>query len=615
MGKASIICVDDDRLVLVGLRDQLSQVIGYDYELELAETGEETLEIFEERLADGEQIPLIICDQNLPDILGSELLSKIHQVSPNTRKVLLTGGTQADAIIQAINSASLYRYIPKPWDAADLILTVKEALRSYSQDLQLIEQNRQLRRVNQLLQREIEERELAQARLLHDALHDALTGLPNRTLLMERINQALKRRRHERDQFLAVLFVDLDRFKSVNDSLGHPIGDQLLLQITHLLEQCVREGDTVARWGGDEFIILVDGICTTQAAVTVAERILDKLKAPIILGEHTVFSGASIGIAVTDGKTMDGGKLLRDADIAMYQAKTLGKARYVMFDPAMYTQTMELLETEHDLRLAVAREEFILYYQPIVCLKTGEMTNVEALIRWQHPTRGLVTPNHFIPIAEETGLIVPMGAWVLKKACQHLSELRRLYPTADDLKVSINLATKQLQEGDFILQLDQILQETEVTGASLRLEITESMLMDSSETMLEVLKQLRDRHIELSLDDFGTGYSSLNYLPRLPLDTLKIDQSFIRAMASETEDLEIVRTIITLAHTLNMNVIAEGIETSSHVRQLLALKCDLGQGYFFSKPMSFEDLSKLYAQGAELDSISSFRVPSFLQIA
>ena len=608
MESGTIICIDDDRFVLISLRDQLTQVIEDELEIELAESGEEALEMIEELQEEGEDIPLIICDQNLPDIQGSELLKQIHATHPTTRKILLTGETNPESILQAISLVNLYRYIPKPWDKTDLSLTVREALRSYNQDRQLIEQNRKLMQINQRLQTEIEERESAQAQLIHDALHDGLTGLPNRTLLMERISQCLKRRRMPTEPLIAILFIDLDRFKSINDSLGHAVGDQLLIQITAALQQSIRNGDTVARLGGDEFIILLDGLQASQDAIMIAERILDKLSRPFCLDEHTVFSGASIGISLTDDRNADGSLLIRNADIAMYQAKTWGKSRYVIFNPDMYTQTVELMEIEHDLRLAIEHDEFTLYYQPIVNLNTGQMTNVEALIRWQHPTKGLVSPGYFMPIAEDTGLIVPIGAWVLKAACQQLSTLKQTHPQSSLLKVSVNLACKQLQEGDFLEIVDHALLSSQLSGNSLRLEITESTLMDSSDQMIEILRQLRSRGIQVSLDDFGTGYSSLSYLPRLPVDTLKIDQSFIRSMSVEAEDQEIVRTIITLAHALNMNVIAEGIETSNNVHQLVKLGCDLGQGYYFSKPMAFEDLIGLFANPQELKDLASFTV-------
>ena len=608
MSFGNIICIDDDRGILVSLRDQLTPVISHEYQIELAESGAEAIEMIEECLEDAEAVPLIICDQNLPDIQGSELLKNIHQILPNTRKILLTGETNPEALIKAINLANLYRYIPKPWDKTDLSLTVKEALRSYRQDEQLIEQNKQLRAINQQLQAEIEERELAQSQLVHDALHDSLTGLPNRTLLMERIHQALKRRRSDSEAFIAILFIDLDRFKSINDSLGHAVGDELLIQITHRLQSCVREGDTVSRLGGDEFIILLDGLCCTHDAVIIAERILEKFDLAFNLGAHTVFSGASIGIATTDNKHAEGSALIRDADIAMYQAKNSGKARYVIFNRMMYTQRVESLELEQDLRLAVEREELLLYYQPIVELKTCKLKGLEALVRWHHPVRGMISPNHFIPLAEDTGLIIPIGKQILDIACQQLRQLKREFPKAQGVKVSINLACKQLKDDDFVAAIDQALLQANLPGDSLRLEITETTLMDSSEAMVEILRQLRQRGIEISLDDFGTGYSSLSYLPRLPLDTLKIDQSFVRAMNHETEDLEIVRTIIALAHNLKMNVIAEGIELASHVQKLTTLGCDLGQGYFFSKPMHFDDLRTLFADVREVPSLRSFTV-------
>jgi len=318
MNNGTILCIDDDRLVLVSLRDQLSGIVGPSCEIELAESGQEALEIIQDLRDEGRDLPLMICDQNLPDIQGSELLRQVYQSHPDTRTILLTGETNPEAIIQAINQANLYRYIAKPWDKTDLLLTDKEALRSYGQAQQLVMQNHQLRQINQQLQREIEDRELAQAQLLHDALHDGLTGLPNRTLLMERIHQALKRRRQTTELYIAVLFIDLDRFKNINDSLGHAVGDQLLIKITSVLEQCIRGGDTVARLGGDEFIILLDGLNSPQDAVMIAERVLSQLEAPFVLDQHTVFSGASIGITVTDNQNAEGSALLRDADIAMY---------------------------------------------------------------------------------------------------------------------------------------------------------------------------------------------------------------------------------------------------------------------------------------------------------
>lgn len=718
MTKGTIICVDDDRLILNSLRDQLQRIIEDAYDIEVAESGGEALELVSELEADQIKIPLVICDQNLPDMGGDSLLSYLQIQYPKTRKILLTGDANLDAVIHAINAANLYRYIAKPWDETDLGLTVKAALQSYFQDEQLIDQNKRLRAVNAHLQSEIDERQLAQhklqeseqrlesilnslddvvwsaavdgyqllylnpaaeevhgyavssflcnpnlwtevvhpadrhqilhffdhllatgpqsieyrilrpdgeirwlknrghvtiddqgmpirldgiiyditeqrraqAQLLHDAFHDELTGLPNRNLLMERISQSLKRQHRIPDYQFALLFIDLDRFKIINDSLGHIVGDQLLVAIASLLENCVRASDTVARLGGDEFTILLDGIQGIEDATQVAERILETLQTPFPIGDHSVFTGSSIGIAHNSIRYEDATLLLRDADIAMYRAKAMGKGCYVIFSPEMHVQTLNLLQLERDLRSAIDRKEFVLYFQPIIDLHTEQLCDVEVLVRWQHPERGLIMPSEFISLAEETGLIVEIGKWVLQEACHQLKYLQQKFPCASELRISVNLSSEQLQDPHFIHEVDRILTESNLKGQYLKLELTETMLMAHEEKHIQTLQQLRDRNIQISLDDFGTGYSSLSYLYRFPLDTLKIDQSFVSRMMSQPKDAEIVNTIISLARTMNMDVVAEGIETEAEASHLVQLGCGRGQGYLFSPPMSQEAL-------------------------
>ncbi len=483
-------------------------------------------------------------------------------------------------------------------------------------------------------------RQQAEAQLLHNALHDPLTNLPNRALFIDRLGSALKRSKRRDlkgtptpDQF-AVLFLDLDRFKVINDSLGHLVGDQLLIAIAARLEACLRPGDTIARLGGDEFAILIEQIKDLSDALFVIERLQAKLALPFnlravpvssaaigvpdqasspIAGSHEVFTTASIGIALSSGGNLEGASragypyqqpqdLLRDADAAMYRAKSLGKDRYEVFDSAMHTQAVALLRLETDLRGAIERQEFILHYQPIIRLETGVVTGFEALVRWQHPERGLVPPAEFIPIAEETGLIVPLGQWVLRQACHQLQDwqLRSLASTSASLSISVNLSSKQFQEPDLIRQIDQVLQETGLKPSHLKLEITENLLLEKSEAVTARLLQLQALGTQLCMDDFGTGYSSLSYLHRFPLSVLKIDRSFIQAMGRLTtpeekslekpprilnENLEIVRTIVKLARTLRMDVVAEGIETAEQLHQLKALGCTYGQGYFFSRPV------------------------------
>ena len=442
-------------------------------------------------------------------------------------------------------------------------------------------------------QMDITDRKVTEQQLLHDALHDALTGLPNRVLFMERLSNAISLASRRRNYSFAVLFFDFDRFKLVNDSLGHLVGDQLLIAIARRLEKHLRVGDTVARLGGDEFTILLEDIKDGSIATTIADRLQEELTRPFNLSGHEVFTSASIGIALSNIGYDRPEDLLRDADIAMYSAKASGKARYEVFDTTMRTRTVALLQLETDLRRGLERREFKLYYQPIVSLQTGEIRGFEALIRWQHPQRGLVSPTEFIPVAEETGLIVPIGWWVFREACQQMRLWQLQFPEYSSLVMSINLSAKQFAQPDLVEQIKNLLQETELNPSSLKLEITESVIMDNAESATAMLLQLQALGIRFSLDDFGTGYSSLAYLYRFPIHTLKIDRSFINKM--DSEQFEIVRTIVTLAHNLGMDVVAEGVEKVKHLAQLKALNCEYGQGYFFSKPVDSQAATALLA--------------------
>jgi diguanylate cyclase (GGDEF)-like protein/PAS domain S-box-containing protein len=433
-------------------------------------------------------------------------------------------------------------------------------------------------------QTDITQRKQAESQLLHQAFHDPLTGLPNRLWFLERLECALERAKGENYLF-AVLFLDLDRFKLVNDSLGHALGDQLLIAIARRLEACLRPGDKIARLGGDEFTILLEDIKDISNAIQVAERIQKQLSLPFNLNGHVVFTTASIGIALSTLSYDQPEELLRDADTTMYRAKALGRARSEIFDQTMHTQAIARLQLEIDLRWVLERQELRVYYQPIVLLKNATIAGFEALVRWQHPTRGLVSPAEFIPVAEETGLIIPMGWWILRQACHQMRSWQEQFPAKPPLTISVNISGKQFAQPDLVKQIEQILQETGLDGSSLKLEITESVLVDNAEAALAILKQLQALGIQLAIDDFGTGYSSLSYLHRLPIDTLKIDRSFVNNVDSDPEKIEIICTIIALAWNLGMNVVAEGVETKKQMYQLQALKCEFGQGYFFSKPV------------------------------
>jgi diguanylate cyclase (GGDEF)-like protein/PAS domain S-box-containing protein len=450
---------------------------------------------------------------------------------------------------------------------------------------------------------DITDRKRAEERLLHDAFHDALTGLPNRALFMDHLGLAIARSKRNADQKFAVLYLDLDRFKIINDSLGHMIGDQLLVGIAHRLEQCLRPGDTIARLGGDEFTVLIEDITDDADTIYVAERIQSELSVPFNLSGREVFTTVSIGIAPGSSNYERAEDILRDADTAMYRAKTMGKARHEIFDKAMHARAMNLLQLETDLRRAVEREEFFVQYQPIVSLETSHLRGFEALVRWKHPSRGLISPIDFIPVAEETGLIVQIGEWVLRESCQQMQRWHTVFPTDPPMFISVNLSGKQFTQPDLISEVATILDETGLNPRNLKLEITESVVMENIETATEMLKQLRSLGVKLSIDDFGTGYSSLSYLHRFPIDTLKIDRSFVTQMSDNNENMEIVRTVVMLAQNLGMDVVAEGVETTEQLSLLQRLGCEFGQGYFFSKPVIASDAEKIIADTYSLPQV------------
>lgn len=420
----------------------------------------------------------------------------------------------------------------------------------------------------------------------HAAFHDALTGLPNRALLADHLKLAIERAKRREDHLFAVLFLDLDRFKNINDSLGHTIGDQLLIAIARRVEGCLRPMDTVARLGGDEFAILLDGLEDFSHAIHVAERVQDELMQPFNLKGHEVYTTASIGIALSTTGYDHPENILRDADIAMYRAKDNGKARYELFDTVMHTRAVALLKLENDLRRAIERQEFRVFYQPIISLQTDQIAGFEALVRWEHPERGFVSPDEFIPLSEETGLIMEIGHFVLRESCRQMREWQKSLQRP--LMLSVNLSGKQFIQPNLIGQIKGILDETDFDPRWLRLEITESVVMENAEAATSMLLQLRELGAHLSIDDFGTGYSSLSYLHRFPVTTLKIDRSFIGRMGEGDENSEIVRTIMTLANNLGMEVVAEGVETEEQLAQLRTLKCEYGQGYLFSRPVNAE---------------------------
>ena len=445
---------------------------------------------------------------------------------------------------------------------------------------------------------DITHRKLAEQQLLHDAFHDGLTGLANRTLFLDRLAVSLAARSRGHGDPFALLFLDLDRFKTVNDSLGHGVGDQLLVAMARRLEQLVRPGDTVARLGGDEFAILVNNVRDAAAAAHVAERLQDELGASFQVVGQEVFVTASIGIALSaDGEASAEG-MLRDADLAMYRAKTGGRGRYEVFDLELHRAAVALLKLEIELRRAVGTGDFVMHYQPIVELDSGRIVGFEALMRWQHPERGLVPPANFIGVAEETGLIVPLGWFVLERACRQCRDWQLRFPTEPPFFMSVNVSGKLFAQPGAVEQLLRILEESQLPAASLRLEVTESVVLEHGEEVMKRLLQLRAFGVELSIDDFGTGYSSLSYLQRFRYDSLKIDRSFVRDIGVLGDSRTIVETILSLASHLGIGVVAEGVETEEQLARLRAMGCPHGQGFWFARPLDVQGTEALIVSGA-----------------
>jgi diguanylate cyclase (GGDEF)-like protein/PAS domain S-box-containing protein len=442
---------------------------------------------------------------------------------------------------------------------------------------------------------DVSERKMVEERLVHDALHDSLTGLPNRTLFIDRLERLIQRAQRHPDLVFAVLWLDIDRFKVINDSLGHLHGDRLLIAIARRLEENLRAEDTLARLGGDEFSALVDEIQDLGDAIRIAERIQQALAPAFELDGHEVFVTTSIGIALGGPGYKRAEDLLRDADMAMYRAKGLGKSRHAVFDETLHARAVARLELETDLRHAVQAKAFRVHYQPIVRLDTGKLIGFEALVRWEHPERGQLSPGEFIPVAEDTGLIVAMGRSVLEQACGQLQAWQEEFDYDLGLSMSVNLSSRELTQPDLVKEVRSILRRTGLDGSKLRLEITESMLMENLDVACTVLTELRAMNICVSVDDFGTGYSSLNYLHRLPIDVLKIDRSFVAGLDVDEEHLAIVRAIVTLSQSLGMEVVAEGIETTEQCEYLKTLECQYGQGYLFSRPLDREIATALIA--------------------
>lgn len=447
----------------------------------------------------------------------------------------------------------------------------------------------------QTTSRAVTERVYAEEQLRYQALHDELTGLPNRNLLNERLERAIRRFAQQPEKRYAVFFLDLDQFKVINDTLGHLAGDQLLMNVAQKLQMLVRDGDVAARLGGDEFVILLEQIDSLSTAFRIAERIRDELQLPQWIGDRQVPISTSIGIVFGSYAHQSAADLLRDADIAMYRAKAQGGGRYEVFDPMMGLRAVERLSLENDLRRAIALGEIVLYFQPIVSLTSGRIYGFEALVRWQHHQRGLILPQDFIPVAEEIGTIVPLSNWILEQACCQMVQWQQAIPHARHLMLSVNLATQQFRQPNFVQQVNHILQTTGLAGENLILEFREAMLISDLRPLVARLEALRSLAIQLSLDDFGTGYFSLGHLHQLPLNMLKIAQTFIGAVPSSSREDPVASMVVALAQQLDLVVVAEGIESVSQLQRLAELGCELGQGYCFAAPLAASEVPSLLA--------------------
>jgi diguanylate cyclase (GGDEF)-like protein len=509
-----------------------------------------------------------------------------------TRRLIHPVQMLARSAIQAMESEKAFRGLEQ--GSTEELNTLARVLANFVNTLKARVRDRtaEVEKQKETLEREVAVRRRAEDQLRHAAFHDKLTGLCNRDLLLDRLERCMERARRNDTYHFAVLFLDIDRFKEVNDSLGHFMGDQLLVAIAERLQQCLRgtdsltrvESNTVARIGGDEFVVLLDGIKDRGDASVVAERVQEILSEPFRLQGHEVFTTASIGIAFNELECEKADHLLRDADTAMYYAKAAGKARHEVFNKKMHDEAMSRLQLHTDLKRAVEGNEFHVFYQPIISLRTGDLAGFEVLARWDHPEHGAVDPVDFISHAEDTGLIVELGRWVLDQACWQLRAWKDVGLADDRLTMSVNVSKRQVAQPGFVDDVQQILRDRGVDGSRLALEITESVIMENPDSIAEVLGQLKALKVEIHMDDFGTGYSSLSYLHRFPLDVLKIDRAFVSTMSDDTDYADIIHTVVALAHTLSMQVIVEGVETEQQLARLMSLDCDYAQGYYFSEP-------------------------------
>jgi diguanylate cyclase (GGDEF)-like protein len=575
--KPRILVIDDDKQVRRVLLDIFCEV----YDCSEASSAEEALSVLAQ-----ESFNLVLSDINMGGMSGLELVPQVHSLSPDSVVLMISGQSNIETAIEAMH-AGAFDYIMKPFDVRHVEAAVERALK---QCLLLTER----RRYKDELEKLLEERTAEVDRL---AYYDTLTSLPNRTLFEDRLTQAVALAQRANKK-VAVLFIALDQLKKVNDTLGHLAGDQLMQQIAVRLRGCLTETDTVARFGGDQFVVMLPEIEGTKEAVEVVASIQEHFAPSFKLGRQELFATASFGISLFPEDGKETSSLVKNAGAALYRAKKSGGNEYRFYTADMHAKASKRFELETSLRHAVDNQEFLLHYQPRVAIDSLKIVGVEALVRWQHPQLGLVPPLDFIPLAEETGLILPIGEWVLREACRQNREWQNKgFPP---MRVGVNISARQFQQQHLAETVMRILEEVELDPEFLELELTESSIMSNAEATIVVLTKLQTKGIAISVDDFGTGFSSLSYLKRLPIDSLKVDQSFVRELATDPDDAALVMAIVSLAHTLRLRVVAEGVETQEQLRFLRLLRCDEIQGYLISKPLPVAGIEQLLAAARPL---------------